>query len=124
MPSNPKRHVLLISFSTLLAAFSLGSIVSFTDPQSTSLLAFIFFYLSLFLLCLGAFTLFGIGMRQVFWPGLYVVNLSNSFRQAILIAILIVASFILLSQGLLFWWVEASLILFLAAVEGFLNLKV
>ena len=124
MSSNPKKHVLLIAFSTALAGFSLGSIISFTEPQQASLITFIFFYLSLFLVTLGLFTLFGLAVRQFVWPGLYIVNLSNSFRQAVLIAILIVVSFILLSKGLLFWWVEASLILFLAALEGFLNLKV
>ncbi|MEK7162053.1 MAG: hypothetical protein AAB729_05190 [Patescibacteria group bacterium] len=56
--------------------------------------------------------------------GLYVNNLSNSFRQAFLLSLLIVASFFLLSKNLMFWWVEASLILFLVFLEAFLNLKI
>ena len=124
MPSNPKQQVSLIIFSTLLASFSLASIISFTDPFSSSWVTFCFFYASLFLLSLGLFALIGLGLRQWLWPGLYIINLGNSFRQAVLIAILIVASFILLQKGLLFWWVEGSLILFLIFVEGFFNLKV
>lgn len=124
MFSNPKQQVSLILFSTALAAFSLASIVNFTDPASSSWITFAFFYASLFLFTLGVFSLIGLALRQKLWPGTYVVNLSNSFRQACLIAILIVVSFFLLSERLLFWWVEGSLILFLAFIEAFLNLKV
>lgn len=124
MSANPKQHLSLLILSTALAAFSLASILNFTDPQSSSWVTFGFFYTSLFLFNLGLFTLLGVGLRQWLWPGLFVINLSNSFRQAVLVSILVAVSFWLLSEKLLFWWVEASLILFLAAVEAFLSLKV
>lgn len=124
MSTGPKQQVVLIAFSTFLAAFSLGSIVSFTDPNVASWVTFCFFYASLFVFCLGFFTLIGLALRQKLTPGHYVINLSHSFRQGFLIALLIVMSFLLLSKHLLFWWVEASLILFLSAVEAFLNLKI
>jgi hypothetical protein len=122
--TSPKQQVTLIAFSTFLAAFSVGSIVNFTDPASSSWVTFGFFYASLFIFCLGLFTLVGLGLRQKLSPGHYVVNLGNSFRQGFFVGLLIVASFVLLSKHLLFWWVELTLILFLAAVEAFLNLKV
>jgi len=124
MTINPKKQLSLIVFSTVLAAFSLGSIISFTDPASASWITLGFFYASLFLTALGIFTLIGMGLRHFLALGLYIANLSASFRQALLIALLIVISFWLLSVRLMFWWVELSLILFLAAVEAFLNLKV
>lgn len=124
MSSSPKQQVTLIAFSTLLAGFSLFSIVSFTDPQSSSWITFGFFYLSLLLLTLGIITLIGLGLRQWLKQNLYIVNLADSFRQGLLIAILVVISFLLLSNHLLFWWVELSLILFFAAIEAFLNLKI
>jgi hypothetical protein len=124
MLTNPKQQLSLIVFSTFLSAFSLASIINFTDPTSKSLVTFSFFYASLFIFCLGVFTLIGLGLRQKLNPGHYISNLSNSFRQSFFISFLIVTSFMLLAQRLLFWWVEASLILFLAAIEGFLNLKV
>jgi hypothetical protein len=123
MSTSPKQQVVLIVFSTFLAGFSLASIISFTDPSSSSWITFGFFYLSLLISCLGLFTLIGLGLRQKFFPGHYVISLGNSFRQGFLIALLTVISFLLLSKHLLFWWVEASLVLFFAAVEGFLNLK-
>ena len=124
MPINPKTQVSLIIFSTVLAGFSLASIISFTDPLTASWITFGFFYASLFLLILGLASLAGLALRQWLWPGHYIANFANSFRQALLISLLVAISFFLLSQKLLFWWVEASLILFLAAVEAFLNLKV
>lgn len=122
--TSPKQQLSLIAFSTLLAAFSLGSIVSFTDPSGAGWVTFGCFYASLLLMSLGAFTLIGLGLRQWLFPGHYVHNLNQAFRQAMLVAILITVSFILSSKRILFWWVEASLILFLAFVEAFLNLRV
>jgi hypothetical protein len=124
MFKSPKQQVTLIGFSTLLAAFSLGSIITFTDPFTASWITFIFFYLSLFLAALGIFTLLGLGLRQILKQKVYVINLSNSFRQAFLISLLIIVSFLLLSQQLLFWWVELSLVLFLLFAEIFFNLKI
>ena len=124
MLKSPKQQVALIGFSTLLAAFSLGSIITFTDPFTASWITLVFFYLSLFLATLGIFTLLGLGLRQILKQKVYVINLSNSFRQALLISLLIMVSFLLLSQQLLFWWVELSLILFLLFAEIFFNLKI
>lgn len=124
MPQNPKQQLTIIGFSTFLAAFSLASIVSFTDPFSSSFVTLGFFYVSLFIVSLGFFTIINLAIRQWLWPGHYVLNLGNSFRQSCLIALLIVVSFLLLSKHLMFWWVEGSLILFFIFLEAFLNLKV
>lgn len=124
MITQPKQQVITIAFSTFLAAFSLAAIINFTDPGQSSPVTFVFFYLSLLLFCLGCFTLLGLGLRQWLLPGRYVKNLGNSFRQALLLALLIVISFVLLAQRLLFWWVELTLVLFFAAVEIFLNVQI
>ena len=124
MTSNPKQQVTLITFTTVLAGFSTASIISFTDPSSASLLTFVFFYLSLFLLALGVLTLAGLAVRQWLNPGHYLVNLSSSFRQGFLLALLVIISFILLSKQILFWWVEGTLILLFGVIELFLNLKI
>ena len=121
---NPKNHVFLLFFSTLLSSFSLGSVINFTDPINASWITFGFFYISLFITSLGLLTLLGLGLRQRLWPKLYIINLNNSFRQAFLVSILIAISFSLTAHHLLFWWVEGSLILFFSALEAFLNLKV
>jgi hypothetical protein len=123
MNLNPKRQVFLIFISSVLALFSLVSILNFSDPNSSSLSVFISFYLSLFIFTLSTITLVGLFFRNKFLPNLYIINLKISFRQALLIAILITCSFILLSFNLLFWWVELSIILFLLTIEVFLSMK-
>src|ERR1700722_15304296 len=102
MFKTPKAQVAFIIISTILAGFSLASIVNFTDPAS-SLMVKIFFYASLFLVVLGLFTIIGLFLRQWLWPNLYIINLGNSFRQALLAALLVVSSFLLLAQRLMFW---------------------
>ncbi len=121
--SNPQHLTLLIT-CLILSVFSLGSIVNFTDPYSSSILTKIFFYISLFLFCQSLFSLLGLVIRQIFWPKLYIINLSISFRQAALLSFFIIASAILLTQGILFWWVALTLILFFASLEAFFNLKI
>lgn len=123
MFKTPKSQLVFIVISTLLAGFSLASIVDFTDPFASSAIVKMFFYVSLFLLCLGLFTIIGLFLRQWLWPKLYVINLGHSFRQAVLVAILISVSLGIAAARLMFWWVELSLILFLASVEAFMNLK-
>lgn len=124
MTVNPKIQISLIIVSTVLAGLSLAAIVSYTDPKNSGVTTFIFLYLSLFLLGLGGFTLLGLSVRQALWPGKYISNLSHSFRQSLLLSIIIAVSFWLQGQKILFWWVELSLILFMGAIEAFLNLKV
>jgi hypothetical protein len=118
-----KKHIGILIFGTLLAAFSLGSIITFTDPGTTGFITLTFFYVSLLLTSLGVFTTVGVVIRYAFFGGMYVTNLSHSFRQAMLVSFLIIVSLILLRLGLLFWWVEITLIMFLVFFELFLSLK-
>ncbi|PIR96372.1 MAG: hypothetical protein COT92_01470 [Candidatus Doudnabacteria bacterium CG10_big_fil_rev_8_21_14_0_10_42_18] len=119
----PRQQIITVLLITILSGFSLVSIVNFTNPFEASWGTFLTFYLSLFLFCLGIFSLIGLGLRKWSKQGIYITNLSGSLRQAFLLSVLVVASFWLMGNGLFYWWVEASLILFLVFVEIFLNLK-
>ena len=121
MENEPKHLFWLIVASTLFALFSLVSLVIFTNPQSAGFLTFTSLYFSLFLSSLGIFTITGLAVRRKFFSGLYSVNLKNSFRQAMLLSLLVVCWLLLSAQGLLYWWVVATLILFLGFVEAFFN---
>lgn len=118
------QQVVFIGISVILTAFSLAAILNFSDPDSASWMTLAFFYLSLFLFTLSLLTILGLGIRQWLSPKIYILNFNASFRQALLLAALVVISFILLAGRLLFWWVELSLILFFLCVEIFLNLKI
>ncbi|MDE2312058.1 MAG: hypothetical protein KGJ93_03170 [Patescibacteria group bacterium] len=119
-----RQLVMLMVISVILTGFSLASIITLTDPGSTSKTTFLFFYLSLFLFCLSLLTIAGLGVRQWLMPKLFVLDLSASLRQAFLLSLMVVVCFLLLAQGLLFWWVGLCLVLFFLSIEFFLNLKV
>jgi hypothetical protein len=122
MPEKVKTHIWLMGIGTALSAFSFLSIMEFTDPYSAGAITVSLFFVSLFLACLGFFSLLGIGLRQRLQHGLYAAHVAVSFRQALFIALFVTLSLILRINGLLFWWVEIGLMLFLVAVEIFLNL--
>jgi len=123
MPKTAKQHLILIALSTFLAGFSLASVINFTDPYTSGVITHIFLYISLFLTTLGIWVLVGLAIRQMFFSGLYITHLNNSFRQGFLLSVFITVSLGLQAQGLLFWWIEGSFILLLAFFEVFLNLK-
>src|SRR3989344_7993674 len=118
----PNRQIFILSLSAFLAAFSLFSILNFTDPYSASWIVFVFFYLSLFLLSFSALTLFAFGLKRWLWPKIYLSDLSGSLRQGLLLAIFITFTIILQLNGILLWWLELSLILFVILLEIFLNI--
>jgi hypothetical protein len=122
--SDPKKFVSVTFTSTLLAAFSLGSILVYSNPDNKSLLVILFLYLSVFLFSLGFFTLFGLGIRRYYAKDLFAVSLSHSLRQAILLSVFLIICLFLSSQNLLLWWVGLSLLLPFALIEIFVNLKI
>jgi hypothetical protein len=122
MLEKAKTHTILLSLGIILCGFSLFSIIRFTDPYTAGGVTHLLFYLCLFLFCVGLFTLAGILIRQRFFYGIYIANLITSFRQAILLAVLVTGSLALQARGLRYWWVEVIFILFLIMLEVFFNL--
>ena len=97
------------------------SVLLFIDPFAASPIQHIFFYITLFLACIGLFTLGGLSFRKRFAPGMFVEQLRISARQSILLAFMVISLLALQSFGLLYWWVGLTLILFIITVEIFLN---
>jgi hypothetical protein len=122
MLEKAKTHFIFLLVGIFLCGFSLLSIIRFTDPAASGTLTFILLYLSLFLFCLGLFTLIGILIRQRFFYGIYVANLITSFRQAILLSVLVTGSLMLQARDLRHWWVQLIFTLFLVVLEIFFNL--
>jgi hypothetical protein len=122
MLEKAKFHFILLGLGTILCGFSLFSIIKFTDPNQAGAITHASFYLSLFLLCIGVFTLLGVVIRQKFFYGIYMAHLVTSFRQAILLSILLTGSLFLQSLGLALWWVEIIFLLFIMVLEIFFNL--
>lgn len=123
MREQVKTHLILISAGTILSLFSLVSILLFTNPENAGGLTLSFLYLTIFLSSLGLFLAIGIGLRLKFAPVMYQKILETSFRQALLLAVLITASLLLQAGRILFWWVELIFILFLVSIEIFFSVE-
>jgi hypothetical protein len=68
--SDPKKFVVICSGTVVLSGFSLVSILMYGNPDTAGIELFIFLYLSLFILSVSAFTLFGFGLRRYYSEGL------------------------------------------------------
>lgn len=80
-----------------------------------------FFYFGLFLAVVGTFSVIGFLVRRTFLNDDEIVfrHVRHTFRQSILLAVLIIAVLILLSKQLLFWWnltILVALFIFLEAI--------
>lgn len=117
------HYIGIICVFTLVSLLSLGAIVYYVNPITASAPNIAFFYLSSFLSTAGIGTLLGLGIRSRVGSNLFFSNLSIAFRQAFLLGLLVVISLGLQAEGLLYWWVEISLLLFFVFVEAFFNLS-
>lgn len=122
-PLVPKKQTAILALSAVLSGFSLASVLNFTDPYTAAWAVFAFFYLSLFLFCFCILTLLAYGLKRWLWPKIYLSDLGASLRQGLLLAAFISLSVALQMNGILFWWLEASLILFFISLEVFISLK-
>jgi hypothetical protein len=123
MLEKSKGHLVLIGFGTALSIFSLGSIITFTDPFTSGIGTHFFFYISLFMSFFGLFSLLGLLLRQKLTTGLYINHMAVSVRQALFGSVFICSLFLLKANDLLYWWIALTLALFLFSLEFFLNLK-
>lgn len=97
--------------ATLLAGACLAAILIYFDPTVSGSLVFILFYLSLLITSTGIFTLIGLFIRRIsqkrrfpLLPSRATRQLEISFRQGLLLAVILVAALILQSQRILAWW--------------------
>lgn len=116
-------------FITLLAGAGLTAILFFYNPFETGWLVFLLFYACLFIGSLGIFTLAGLFFRRLirikkkFSYEQFVYYLKNSFRQAFLLSLILVALLFLQAQDLLFWWNLLGLVLAMGLIDWYLALR-
>lgn len=116
--------------TTLLASACLVTILIYFNPNSSDSLVFILFYLSLFIGSTGTFTLIGLIIR---WfsqrkilrlrPSINkIINqLEISFRQGLLLSVILITVLILQSQRALFWWYLIILVGLVGFIEWWLG---
>ena len=116
-----RQDLLIMSLGTILSWGAVGLIMRTfypTDIQSTVL---IIFYISLFLALVGTFSLAGFILRIFLLKQQLLVSrhVAISFRQGILLALLLIVALILQSKSMLSWWSALLAVLALTILEFF-----
>lgn len=93
-----------IRISTILALLAWGAILYYVDPEKTGIFGQVLFYGSLFLALSGIFILFFTWVRRKINKEESFVYIGMSFRQGVLLALLVVILLVMLSLGILVWW--------------------
>lgn len=107
-----------------------GTLISFVvwvyvlfniDPTNTSILGFVFFYISLGLTLVGLFSLIGFGVRKAFMKQeLDFRHVYVSFRQAVFISLILIVVLLLESNDLFTWLNVILLVIALTALDFFI----
>lgn len=109
-----QRYLFGIAVSTLFCFVAFGLIVFYIDPFDTGLVGYLCFYLSLFFSLIGAYTLGGFYLRLWFSRNEVIyAHVAPSFRQAVLLAMIVIGCLLLQAFRLLTWW---DAVLFAASV--------
>jgi len=109
-----------MTFKQFLSVMIVGTILAWTawtinlfttDPTQTSILGFMFFYITLFIALVGSLSILGSGIRVlIIRPDVISRQVYVAFRHSILFALLIIGCLILISFDVLRWW---SILLFM-----------
>lgn len=100
-----KSYLWGMRLGTLLALIAWSLVVFYTDPEKGDVLVKFIFYFTLFLFLSGIFILMLSLLRRKFGGnGVVLSDLGMSFRQGMLLALLVVILLILQSFRFLVWW--------------------
>jgi hypothetical protein len=100
-----KSYLWGMRFSALLSFVAFGLVAGYTDPQSGGLMGTFFFYGTFFLFLSSLFVLMLSWVRRKMGKNESVLSdLGVSFRQGILLSLLVIALLILQSFRFLTWW--------------------
>ena len=97
--------VILMVLSTTAAWGSWLTVLFKIDPAADGGLGFVLFYLSLALSLVGTITLLGLAIRAFFRPDEAIFrHVTDSFRHAAFLSVLVVLLLFFQSHRLLVWW--------------------
>ena len=110
-----------MTLGTVLSWTAVGMIVSMTDPTQTQAVVFVILFASLFLALTGTLSVGGFVMRIWVLRKQYFISkeVLVSFRQAIMLATLLIASLVMQSRSILTWWNAMLMVVALTMLEFF-----
>ena len=116
-----RQYLIIMSISTLLSWSAVGMIITMTDPTQTQSVVFVILFASLFLALTGTLSISGFLMRIWVLRKQYFISkeVLVSFRQAIMLATLLIASLVMQSRSILTWWNAVLMVMALTMLEFF-----
>lgn len=115
-----------IALTTLMASACLAAILIYLEPSSSDFLIMFLFYLSLLVSVGGFLSFIGLLVRRLSRKSRTVLSVNrqlwDSFRQGMLLAIILVGALLLQSKGLIYWWSLLALVGMIGGIE-FLSLR-
>lgn len=110
--------------ATILAWACLIAVLNYNSPQGNGFGLLILFYLSLFAAIAGIFSIIGIFIRRISQGKKSVQKqIKISFRQGLLLSLVLVVALFLQSQQLFHWWSLIILLLVVGFIEWLLSEK-
>lgn len=105
-------------FATLLCLGGLVMVLIFVNPYEAGLIGLLFFYVALFLVLLGIFSILGFVFRWLLKKNEFAYNqVKTAVRQGLMLAFLLIIVLFLQARALLVWWNMILLILLLGGIE-------
>lgn len=113
------HYVTSMILATIISFVGFFLVVLFMDPFTGVLITLVLFYSSLFLAVAGLFSLLGLLLEsKIFRHELEIYKVKIALRQALWLALLLIASLWLQHEQLLSWRNMFILILMLLSLEG------
>lgn len=100
-----KKYIIGMIFATIFCWMAWFLILFYLDPEAAGLIGIICFHFSLFFALIGSFTIIGLSFR-IFLSHNEVLfaHVSVSFRQGVLLAMVLVGSLLMQQFRILNWW--------------------
>lgn len=94
-----------MAFASVAAWLAWILVINAVDPVSTGTLGLVLFYSTLAIAFIGTFSLLGAGLRSWSQPNEHPSRHTvRSFRQGIILSVLMISVLMMLSAGVLRWW--------------------
>lgn len=117
---NLKTYLTIVGITTAVCWFAWFMVLAFINPATTGWVSFVIFYFVLCLSLVGTFSLLGFGVRFIFNKDeLAYKQVNVSFRQSLLLALIVLIVLFLQSQRFLFWWNIIILVFIFSFIELF-----
>lgn len=116
-----RGYLVAIGLGSLMAWATWVLVIFTVNPFESGVLGFFMFYVALAVALVGTLSLIGFGVRMLIYKHEAVVlrEVTTAFRQACLLALVLIGSLLLQSQSLLAWWNVLLFVLLVSILELF-----